>query len=114
MAAPAAAVLADVHAQAALAYQRALQRLDAQTDHARRLRSLATEYIQGKWVVPGQEGAEPAAVVTYATEPSPETGHVGWVWWAHGKMGEAASYEQACLAAEAVVRRRQLDKESRP
>lgn len=47
--------------------------------------------------------AEPLALVTYATEPSPETGHVGWCWWAQGRMGEANSYEAACAAAEAAL-----------
>ena len=68
-------------------------------------RGLPTEYIEGEWIVPTAYGPEPAAVVTYASEPSPETGHVGWCWWALGRMGESASYEAARAAAEAVVRR---------
>lgn len=70
-----------------------------------RLRGLATEYVEGEWIVPTADCPEPAAVVTYASEPSPETGHVGWCWWALGRMGESASYEEAKAAAEAVVRR---------
>lgn len=68
------------------------------------LRGLATEYVEGKWIVPTDE-SDPAAVVTYSEEPSPETGHVGWCWWALGKMGDADSYEAAKDAAEVVVRR---------
>lgn len=49
--------------------------------------------------------AEPLALVTYATEPSPETGHVGWYWWALGKMGEAPTYEAAKAAAQASLAR---------
>lgn len=67
-----------------------------------RLRHAPTEYVDGRWVVPGE--AEPEAVVTYASEPSPETGHVGWMWWALGKMGDAASYEDARRIAEGHLR----------
>ena len=69
---------------------------------------LPTEYWQSAradapaWHWPSN--AEPLAVVTYATEPSPETGHVGWCWWARGRMGEAATYEAAKAAAERVVK----------
>ena len=64
-----------------------------------------TEYVEGEWRWP-TDGSEPAAVVTYAAEPSPETGDVGWCWWALGRMGEADSYEAACDAAVAEVQRR--------
>jgi hypothetical protein len=65
-----------------------------------------TEYVAGEWRFPADDGAEPAAVVTYAEEPSPETGHVGWCWWALGAMGEAASYTDACAAAESALKKR--------
>jgi hypothetical protein len=67
------------------------------------LAGLPTEFVGGRWSVPTDD--EPQAVVTYATTPSPETGHVGWCWWALGKMGEAASYDLARAAAESVVER---------
>ncbi len=70
-----------------------------------RTRGLPTEYVDGEWIVHAADGPEPAAVVTYAIEPSPETGHDGWCWWALGRMGAAVSYEAARAAAEAVVRR---------
>lgn len=38
--------------------------------------------------------------------PSPETGHVGWCWWAMGSMGDAPSYEAARDAAVAEIQRR--------
>ena len=44
-------------------------------------------------------GPEPSAVITYTDEPSPETGDVGWCWWADG--WGAPTYEDACRAAEA-------------
>lgn len=56
------------------------------------------EYVDGRWGPPGD--FEPQAVVTFTTEPSPETGHEGWVWWALGDMGEAPSLEAAKAAAE--------------
>jgi hypothetical protein len=79
------------------------------TDPVRMLRdgTLPSEYFDGAWRVPSE--AEPHAIVTYAIEPSPETGHVGWCWWALGKMGEAPSYEDAKLCAEAVMRRSRHD-----
>ena len=57
-----------------------------------------TEYVEGEWCYPTHD-SEPAAVITYTTDPSPETGHVGWVWWALGEMGEAPSMEAAKAAA---------------
>jgi hypothetical protein len=65
------------------------------------------EYIEGEWVHPGG-GGDPGAVVTYAREPSPETGHVGWVWWAMGDMGESVSLEAAKAAAITSLERRGL------
>jgi hypothetical protein len=62
------------------------------------LAALPTEYIEGEWRIATHDG-EPWAVVTYAEEPSPETGHVGWCWWALGNMAEAPSYEEAKTAA---------------
>lgn len=63
---------------------------------------LLCEFWNERWHWPSN--AEPLAVITYASEPSPETGHVGWYWWALGKMGEAKTYAEAKLAAEAAVR----------
>ena len=70
------------------------------------------DLIAGKWCIriqPLESFAKEAlidAVVVYTTEPSPETGHVGWCWWAAGRMGEADSLEDAKRAAEAAVARR--------
>jgi hypothetical protein len=64
------------------------------------LSDMPTDYVDGRWVVPRPDGPEPLAVVTYASEESPETGHVGWVWWALGRMGEANSYPLAKHAAQ--------------
>lgn len=61
------------------------------------------EYVDGRWVRSGE--GEPDAVVTYSTEPSPETGHVGWMWWARGRMGEAPTYTAARAAAEQALLR---------
>ena len=59
-----------------------------------------TEYVDGRWIFPTADGPEPDAEVPYAIEPSPETGHVGWCWWARGRMGEAKTYQAATRAAE--------------
>lgn len=64
---------------------------------------MATEYSDGEWRVPIADGPEPQAVVTYTEEPSPETGHVGWCWWALGRMGDANSYDEARRKAEASL-----------
>jgi len=71
---------------------------DARPDIA----TLPTEYVCGEWIMSGQ--AEPDAVVTYTREPGPETGHVGWCWWARGKMGESRDYMAARRAAESALR----------
>jgi hypothetical protein len=65
---------------------------------------MGTEYFDGAWHVPDADGPEPLAVVTYTDEPSPETGHVGWCWWALGKMGDADSYDDARGRAESSLR----------
>lgn len=65
--------------------------------------ALPRELIGGEWCVHSE--GEPDAVITYATEPSPETGHVGWMWWAKGKMGDAKTYAEAKAAAEAALAR---------
>lgn len=65
-----------------------------------------TEFVEGEWRFPHVDGAEPSAVITYTTEPSPETGHVGWCWWALGAMGDAPTYDAACEAAVSEIQRR--------
>lgn len=77
-------------------------RIDAERARDEWLAWIPTEFVAGEWILSGQ--SEPDAVVTYASEPSPETGHVGWCWWARGKMGEASSYIGARKAAEASLR----------
>ena len=66
---------------------------------------LPIEWIDGEWIY-GDRNPEPleaAACITYTEESSPETGHVGWCWWALGKMGEAKSLKEAMTKAEAVI-----------
>ena len=70
----------------------------AERDARPALATLPTEFVAGEWIMSGQ--AEPDAVVTYTREPGPETGHVGWCWWARGKMGESRDYMAARGAAE--------------
>lgn len=66
---------------------------------------LPIEYVDGGWTWGRHdEDAEAAAVITYATEPSPETGHVGWCWWALGQMGEAKTLPDAMAACGAHIR----------
>lgn len=67
---------------------------------------LPIEWIEGEWNYGDRrpEPPEAAACITYAEEPSPETGHVGWCWWALGKMGEAKSLKEAMAKCEAVIR----------
>jgi hypothetical protein len=72
---------------------------------------LPTEYVGGEWRAPVDDGAEVWACVTYSEEPSPETGHKGWFWWALGMRGEAQSYEGARGAVVAEIARR-LDAEA--
>lgn len=66
------------------------------------IRFIPTEFCAGEWILSGE--AEPDAVVTYASEPSPETGHVGWCWWAQGRMGAAPTYADAKRCAEDALR----------
>ena len=63
------------------------------------------EWVEGEWRYYRRdaEPAEAAACITFATEASPETGHVGWCWWALGKMGDASSLDEAKAKAEAVM-----------
>lgn len=70
------------------------------------LGEVPTELVNGEWCFPQAEGPVPAAVITYTDEPSPETGDVGWCWWACGGMGCAPTYDDARQAAEAEIKRR--------
>ena len=74
------------------------------------LGDVPTEFFEGEWIFPKAEGPEPWAVITYSDEPSSETGHVGWCWWALGKMGDAPTYEDACAEAVAEIQRRMDDR----
>ncbi len=67
------------------------------------LGEVPTELVNGEWRWPDVEGAPPAAVITYTEEPSPETGHAGWCWWAMGSMGDAPSYEAARESADRAI-----------
>lgn len=73
------------------------------------LGEVPTEFVEGEWCWPTDD-SDPAAVVTYSEEPSPETGHVGWMWWALGAMGDAPTYDAACMAAVAEIQRRMDDR----
>jgi hypothetical protein len=72
----------------------------------RLLGEVPTEFFEGEWHFPAADGPEPWAVITYADKPSPETGHVGWMWWALGEMGDAPTYEAAKRKAEAWIQAR--------
>lgn len=62
----------------------------------------AIEFYNGNWHMRGGD-ADPDAVVTYSAAPSPETGHIGWCWWAHGKTGDAPTLPQAMALARAAL-----------
>lgn len=70
-------------------------------------RPIPLELVEGEWIFGDRETAdtEPAAVITYATEFIPETGDVGWCWWACGAMGDAPTLREAMARAEAAVLR---------
>jgi hypothetical protein len=70
------------------------------------LGEVPTEFVEGEWRWPSDDGAEPAALVTFTEEPSPETGHIGWCWWALGEMGDAPTYDAACAAAVVEIQLR--------
>lgn len=67
---------------------------------------LPIEYVEGEWRFgcSDPEPTEHAAVITYAIEPSAETGHVGWCWWALGKMGESPTLPDAMAACMVHIR----------
>jgi hypothetical protein len=68
---------------------------------------LPLEYVEGEWLSGAKvDNGDVGAVVSYAFEPSPETGHVGWIWWALGSMGDAGSMRQAMRDAEAALKRK--------
>lgn len=83
-------------------YHTRMMEAQAQRDARPDIRTLPTEFVAGEWILSGQ--AEPDAVVTWASEPSPETGDVGWCWWAQGKMGSRRYYMDARNAAERALR----------
>jgi len=58
--------------------------------------------VDGKWIFGEKEteNADIKAYVVYTTQPSPETGHEGWVWWAHGRMGDSETLQDAMSQAE--------------
>jgi hypothetical protein len=57
---------------------------------------LPIEYHEGEWI-PGGNDDDMPAVITYAAKPGPG-GHIGWVWWALGKMGNASTLADAMRA----------------
>lgn len=71
-------------------------------------RAWPLEWREGEWTLPLFEAepsveSEPAAIIVFTPEPSPETGDCGWCWWALGKMGEAPTLREAMGAAERVI-----------
>lgn len=76
---------------------------EAERDRNRLHELLPLEFRAGRWAH-GDGDDDPAAVITYSTTPSPETGHVGWVWWARGKTGEASSLREAKRMAVGKLR----------
>lgn len=74
-------------------------------DRAPIIEEVPTEYVDGEWCWPTDD-SEPAAMITFTTAPSPETGHVGWGWWALGDMGDATTYDEARQKAESSLRMR--------
>jgi hypothetical protein len=77
-----------------------------------RRQQMPLERIRGEWLVRLNPSAEPCvddepeAIVVWADEPSPETGHEGWTWWARGRMGEARTAKAAMDAADAALARK--------
>ncbi len=61
--------------------------------------------VNGAWIWGDNkhEDADVQACIVYTTEPSPETGHMGWVWWALGRMGDANTLQDAMAQAEAKL-----------
>ena len=61
--------------------------------------------VNGQWIWGDKqhEDADVSAYVVYTTEPSPETGHMGWVWWVLGRMGDANTLQDAMAQAEAKL-----------
>ncbi len=61
--------------------------------------------VDGAWIWGDKkhEDADVQAYVVYTTQPSPETGHEGWVWWALGRMGDANTLQDAMAQAEAKL-----------
>ena len=61
--------------------------------------------VDGAWIWGDKqhENADVSAYVVYTTEPSPETGHIGWAWWALGRMGDANTLQDAMAQAKAKL-----------
>ena len=61
--------------------------------------------VNGAWIWGDKkhEDADVQACIVYTTEPSPETGHIGWAWWALGRMGDANTLQDAMAQAEAKL-----------
>lgn len=59
------------------------------------------EHVGGTWRTPRADGREPAAIVIHVTD-SHAPGD-GWSWRAGSRSGNAATYEDACRAAERAL-----------
>ncbi len=66
---------------------------------------LPIDYVDGKWRFGTEILDNSDAIVTYSTEPDPETGHEGWCWMVPDtNMGEAKTLKEAMRAAEKAVK----------
>ena len=70
--------------------------------------ALPLELVDGRWICGDEatQDTDPDAAIVYAQTESPETGHVGWCWWALGAMGDAATLAEAMRAAERAAAER--------
>jgi hypothetical protein len=65
---------------------------------------LPIDYVDGKWRFGAEILDNIDAVITYSTEPDPETGHEGWCWTIPDiNMGEAKTLKEAMRAAEEAL-----------
>jgi hypothetical protein len=78
---------------------------DLRRENDRLKELLPLEYRRGVWEH-GYGDFFADAVITYSSDPSPDTGHVGWVWWVHWNVGEANSLREAKYMAQAALEKR--------
>jgi hypothetical protein len=54
------------------------------------------------WYLPEVDGPVSDGLVVWAQTETVELAF-GWCWWALGRMGDSASYEDACAKVERIV-----------